>query len=318
MTQPLVSIVIATYRSRHDHLSAALNSALNQSWRHIEVIVSDDSPDDQVQAFARSFTDDRLHYRRNVPALGVAGNHWAAFAQARGEYLVILNHDDWLSPSFVACMVDVLEHAPQAVLAFCDHWIVDVRGRRLVEETERASQAWGRQALEPGLHRPFVKLVDQQSIPIAMGTMFRRRALPKLLPEHAGPAYDLWLSYLLARGGAGAFYVPQRLSAWRSHGESVSSQVALSWLEGTASCWHAVARDPTFRDVRASARRKAALGSYACAVRCWAMGQRWDCLRYAVSSLLGGWSLKALVACFLPLLPIRWAPAKWVRSWGVA
>ena len=59
MTQPLVSIVVATYRSQPDHLTTALRSALAQTYAHVEIIVCDDSPDDSLRALVARFGDQR-------------------------------------------------------------------------------------------------------------------------------------------------------------------------------------------------------------------------------------------------------------------
>lgn len=318
MSRPLVSIVIAAYKSRADHLSTAISSALNQSWLDIEVIVSDDSPDDRLRVLAEGFRDPRLRYRHNVPALGVARNHWVSFAQARGEYIAVLNHDDWLAPGFVDRLARVLQQQPRAALAFCDHWLIDASGRRLDAQSDSNSVACGRAGLAEGMHRDFTHLVGQQTIPMAMGALFRRSALPELLPADAGPAYDLWLTYLLCCSGGGAWYVPERLSAWRTHGTSLSSAGGLAWFLGTATCWQQVARDRRFANIRQAARNKAALSFYSCATRSWAGGRRADCLRYALNSLRATFTLKGLSACALPLLPTRLAPARWVRGQSAA
>ena len=303
MHTPLVSIVVATYKSRRDYLSEAITSALAQTWRDIEVIVSDDSPDDGLRRLVESFDDVRVRYRRNAPALGVARNHWACFRAARGEYIAILNHDDWLTPTFVEQLAGALLANPQAVLAFCDHWIIDADGRRSIEATEQASVSWGRARLAEGMHRPFFDLVQAQTIPMAMGTVFRRSSLPEVLPDDAGPAYDLWLSYLLSRGGGGAWFVPQRLSAWRTHAANLTSQAGADWLLGTARCWQAMAHDPCFHGLRQSARRGAARAYRSCAVHSWSQGRSSECLRYALRSLRCLPTLKSLVACALPLVP---------------
>jgi len=303
----LVSITIAAFRSRDDHLSAAISSALAQSWAELEVIVSDDSPDDRLRVLVASFRDPRLRYRHNLPALGVARNHWAMFAEARGEYVVVLNHDDWLAPGCVERLAGVLSAQPDAVLAFCDHWVIDARGRRLDDASTSNSMQWGRMRLAEGLHRPFVQLVRDQAIPMALGAMFRRSALPIDLPADAGPAYDLWLTYLLCREGAGAWFVRERLAAWRTHGDSLSSEGGLSWQRGAAQCWQAIAADPQFEAVRNTARRNAALGYYGCAKRSWLSGQRSDCLRYTWRSLRTLPSLRGVAALLLPLLPPRLA-----------
>lgn len=318
MGEPLVSIVIATYQSRRDHLSAAILSALDQSWQRIEVIVTDDSPDDALRGFVAGFRDERLRYRRNEPRLGVAANHWAAFAAAQGEYIAVLNHDDWLAPRFVERLLQPLRRTPTAALAFCDHWVIDVRGRRLDAETERTSAAWGRAGLAEGLHLPFAGLVSEQTIPMAMGALFRRAALPARLPGDAGAAYDLWLGYLLCCSDGGAWYVSERLSAWRSHEANLTSQSGVGWLQGSAAAWSAMARDRRFAAVRGVVRHKAALGYYACAVRAWVDGHRRDCARFALRSLVTLLTLRGLAACCLPLLPRRFAPSRWLRHPGAA
>jgi len=318
MSRPLVSIVIAAYKSRVDHLSAAICSALNQSWFELEIIVCDDSPDDSLRDVAEGFRDPRVGYKHNVPSLGVARNHWVSFAQARGEFIAVLNHDDWLAPGFVERLACILMQQPRAVLAFCDHWVIDARGRRLDAESDSNSASWGRAQLAEGMHRPFERLVQDQTIPMAMGTLFRRSALPAVLPAEAGPAYDLWLTYLLCRSGGGAWYVHERLSAWRTHEASLSSQGGLAWLEGSAECWYQVANDKRFASIRQTARSKAALGYFSCATRVWADGQRRDCMRFALRSLNALLTLKGVVACLLPLLPRRFAPARWVRGQSAA
>jgi hypothetical protein len=265
MSAPVVSIVIATYRSRHDHLRVAIGSALAQSMTDIEVIVSDDSPDDALLELVASFHDERLRYRHNAPALGVARNHWVSFGEARGEFIVILNHDDWLEPPSVETLMQALRAEPRAVLGFADHWIIDADGQRLLADTDRNTQSWGRSELGAGLHQPFWGPVARQSIPMAMGAMFRRDALTVECPPNAGPAYDLWLTYLLARSGAGAVYVPERLSAWRTHAGNLTSQGGLDWLVGTATCWQAMAADPAAASIAPIARQHAARWFYVCA-----------------------------------------------------
>lgn len=302
MSAPLVSIVIATYRSRHDHLRVAIGSALAQSMADIEVIVSDDSPDDALSDLVASFHDERLRYRHNAPALGVARNHWVSFGEARGEFIVILNHDDLLEPRSVEVLMQALRSEPRAVLAFADHWIIDADDQRMLADTDRNTQAWGRSELGAGLHQPFWGAVARQSIPMAMGAMFRRDALPAVLPDGAGPAYDLWLTYLLARNGAGAVYVPERLSAWRTHASNLTSQGGLDWLVGTASCWQAMAADPAAAAIAPIARRQAARWFYVCsrqALRSHRMAlarqharlswQQRPSLRGAVAWLLANW-----------------------------
>jgi glycosyltransferase involved in cell wall biosynthesis len=103
--------------------AAAIGSAIAQSESGIEIIVSDDSPDETSAELVSGFNDERLRYRHNSPPLGVARNHWASFSESRGEFIVVLNHDDWLAPTFFERMMGAVQAEPLAVLAFCDHWL---------------------------------------------------------------------------------------------------------------------------------------------------------------------------------------------------
>ena len=271
MKLPLASIFIAAYRTRPEHLHAAIASALAQTERDIDVQVADDSPDDGLGAVCAAFADSRLHYTNNRPALGPAGNHWQGLARARGEFVAILNHDDLLAPGFVQTLAAALRAHPEAALACCDHWVCDSAGQVQAALSDAVSARWGRSTLAAGLHQPFVHLVLAQSLPLAMGALLRRSALPfELLGQgdsaQAGPAYDLWLAYLMARSDNAVCYVPQRLSSWRDHADSLTQQRSADTLLGAALCWQTMARDPACAAWRSAAQARAAAAWADCAL----------------------------------------------------
>ncbi|MBW4554158.1 MAG: glycosyltransferase [Aphanocapsa sp. GSE-SYN-MK-11-07L] len=303
MPQPLVTIPIAAYKTRPDHLTTAIKSALGQTWQNIEVIVSDDSPNPSLRAVVEQFLDPRLRYRHNFPGLGVARNHLLCFREAEGEYIAVLNHDDFFAPTFIERLVEPLIEHPALSLAFCDHWVVDADGQRLVPETEQTTKDWGRLALMEGIHRPFFDLLAAQTIPMAMGAVFRQSLLPSLLPAKAGPAYDLWLTYLLCQESYGAYYVRDRLSSWRSHPENITSRGGLDWSYGAAECWRTVANDARLASIRPIARRKAASAFCCCAVSSWRAGQRGRCFSFGWRSLRMSPTIKGFATLCLPVVP---------------
>jgi glycosyltransferase involved in cell wall biosynthesis len=251
---PAVSVVVAACRS-DAYLDLALRSALAQTFADFEVIVSDDANSPATRRVVESLGDGRVSYRSNSAPLGPAGNHRAAFRAARSELAAILNHDDVWEPGFLAALVPPLQKDPALVLAFCDHGVIDGAGRLLPADTAANTAKWGRDRLAAGPHRPFTSLVVAQTLPIAMGAVFRKSVADDL-PDEAGPAYDLWFGYALARTGQAAQYIPERLSHWRVHSQSLSAGQGLAWSEGCAFCWRAMAADPAFAAVRRAARRK--------------------------------------------------------------
>lgn len=300
---PLVTVVIATYCSTAEHLRVAINSVRHQSFGNIEIIVSDDSPSPELQAVANASGDARIRYIHHRPGLGVARNHWWCFAQARGEFVAILNHDDQLEPEFIASLMQPLTGDDSIALSFCDHWLIDAKGLRLEQDTVAASTYWGRATTREGLHRPFVELLASQTIPMAMGTIFRKSLLPDQLPDDAGPAYDLWLTYLLARTGMAAYYVPRRLSGWRTHAGNLTSQAGEDWLRGSAECWELISGDPACRAIHPVARSKAAIGFAGLATRAIADGRRADAVGLALRSMRLRFTSKAGAVWLLCCLP---------------
>lgn len=301
--RPRVTIVIATYKSNHDHLLQALDSALGQSFKNIEILVNDDSPSDELKQLIFSRVDQRIKYHHNKPALGPAKNHWNAFSRANGDYIAILNHDDTFSSEFVEKLLSKLDDNPDCALAFCDHWFIDAEGNRQLKQSDEASKLYGRIDLSPDVCHSLAKLVLSQTIPMAMGSVFRRSSLPKELPS-AGPAYDLWLTYLLAKTGSRAIFVPERLSSWRNHDNNTTSGGGVAWLDDSARCWLAIANDPFFNCYRETALVKSSRAFMACSMRQWKERCRLSSFYFVFTSFRLHFSLKA----FILMLVVFWLP----------
>jgi hypothetical protein len=96
VSQPLVSIAIATYGQAHC-VGKAIASALAQDYAPLEVVVCDDaSPDDTLAVVQRFAGDARLRYVRREHNVGRAGNYRRALHDCKGEWLLMLDGDDWL------------------------------------------------------------------------------------------------------------------------------------------------------------------------------------------------------------------------------
>jgi glycosyltransferase involved in cell wall biosynthesis len=130
MRKPTISICIPAYRQPH-LLRRCLESIRSQGFRDMEVIVTDDSPDDAVRKVAEQFAADfPLIYSKNEPALGSPGNWNAGLAKATGRYVKTLHQDDWLrSPDAIALCVKALDGNPGASFAFSACYDVRADGK---------------------------------------------------------------------------------------------------------------------------------------------------------------------------------------------
>ena len=96
VNQPLVSIVIPVFNGE-DFLDEAIKSAINQTYRNIEILVINDGSTDGTEKIANKYEKQiRYFYKENG---GVASALNLAIKEMKGEYFSWLSHDDYYDPS---------------------------------------------------------------------------------------------------------------------------------------------------------------------------------------------------------------------------
>ena len=106
-TEPLFSIVMATYNRAH-LLQRAISSVLNQSYRNFELVIVDDGSTDNTEETCRSFGDRRIAYFKQETNKGIMAARNRQLELAKGEYLAILDDDDELTPEALKVAVGKL------------------------------------------------------------------------------------------------------------------------------------------------------------------------------------------------------------------
>jgi len=260
--QPLVSVVIPTY-DRPDYLREALSSVVAQRYRNLEIIVQDNASPTDIEAVVAGFGDPRIRFVRNPENIGQFANFVTVFRRATGKYVACLSDDDIWEEEYLSTLVPRLEADPDLVVAFCDHSIIDGEGRIDEAETDANSRRWQRHALAEGAHRPFDEIaLVYRSICSASAAVFRRDAVDwHAIPKEVGLGFDLYLSYLAARTGRGAWYSRRRLVRYRVHGGSMTNAVkALNRrVQGATDAmfyWNEFLNDPRVARHRAYFRMK--------------------------------------------------------------
>ena len=122
-SEPLVSIIVITYNSAK-YVLETLESALAQTYRKIELIVSDDcSTDDTVEA-CRNWIDkhrDRFVRSELLTAeknTGISPNCNRGVGAAQGEWVKLIAGDDILTPQCIEAFVGFSQTHPEARLIF--------------------------------------------------------------------------------------------------------------------------------------------------------------------------------------------------------
>ncbi|WP_128694902.1 glycosyltransferase family 2 protein [Methanoculleus taiwanensis] len=114
---PTVSICIPTF-NRAAMVGRAIESALGQTYRNIEVLVVDNASDDNIEDVVASYTDPRLKFIKNPVNLGLFGNFNRCVELSRGEFVHILHSDDYIDPEFTEACVRFFEEHPSVSLTF--------------------------------------------------------------------------------------------------------------------------------------------------------------------------------------------------------
>lgn len=122
-TSPTFSLLLPCYQTPPSWLEACLDSVVAQSWPHWELHVVDDGSSqaavrDTVTRRARD--DARLHLQVNPTNLGIARATNVALRQARGDYIVLLDHDDRLAPGVLAALARYLQEHPETDVVYTD------------------------------------------------------------------------------------------------------------------------------------------------------------------------------------------------------
>lgn len=104
-----VSVVIPALNAEKT-IARAIESALNQTLREIEVIVVDDGSEDRTAAIVSEIVsrDARVHLIRHSTRQGVSAARNVAIEAAQGEWIAMLDSDDWFAPQRLQCLI---EHA---------------------------------------------------------------------------------------------------------------------------------------------------------------------------------------------------------------
>lgn len=109
------------------YIERALDSVLDQTYRDLEVVVSDNASSDETEQIVREYArrDCRVFYQRNDRNLGAAANYNLVFQRSRGEFFKWAAHDDYLAPTFLAEAVAVLDREPRVTVCLCDFEFID-------------------------------------------------------------------------------------------------------------------------------------------------------------------------------------------------
>ena len=103
---PLVSIVIPVYTGAN-YVAEAIDSALNQTYKNIEIIVVNDGSTDNTEKIVKSYGDKVRYFCKENGGTSTALN--VGIKNMKGEYFSWLSHDDMYYPKKIFYQIEELK-----------------------------------------------------------------------------------------------------------------------------------------------------------------------------------------------------------------
>lgn len=218
MEHPLVSVIVPVYNVEK-YLARCLNSIVNQTYQNIEIILVNDGSTDASGEICRQYAqrDARIRlFTQENQGQSVARN--VGLDHMRGEYIVFVDSDDYISTYFVEILLDKL-------LEFCVP-IVRCDACTVAEENDDA-------ALEPvavdmpiqykRVNRELALNPDKTSGSVC-GAIYCKKIFDGLRFKIGKTSEDIWIAHYIYMQIEEMCHVNLKMYAYRQRMHSTSNK----------------------------------------------------------------------------------------------
>lgn len=212
---PLVSVIMPAYNAE-PFIEEAIASVIAQTVADWELIVIDDcSTDDTVQivsAFVRQ--DPRIQLLTNASNMGVAKTRNRGLELCRGQYVALLDSDDYWKPRFLEKMLERAEQTGADII-YCSYELVDEQGKKVCNDFIVPLETTFEESIVRSVILPSASLITSD---IAMESRFPTNMYHE----------DIALWFQLLKNGKKARGVPTVLVSYRQRANGRSANKILS------------------------------------------------------------------------------------------
>jgi glycosyltransferase involved in cell wall biosynthesis len=188
----------------------------------MEIIVIDDCSPHSLEPIVRSVGGSRVQYIRQPSNLGTYATQNHGLAISRGQWIHVLNDDDWVLKGFYSTLQSSLQSQPASVgAACCMHALVGPDGEhRGNPEMIRSS---------PGIIQRWIETLGVKGVLQPVAVVVRRSTHERLGGFHQSLKYTSdWEFYKRSAIFYDWWYEPRTLACYREHGNSCTVEAVLS------------------------------------------------------------------------------------------
>ena len=230
MNHPLVSICIPTYNGEK-FLSTCIESAINQSYNNIEIIIVDDVSTDNTYEITRNYAakDSRIKIFRNEKNLGLVGNWNRCIELSSGEWIKFLFQDDYFDTNCIEVLVSSIL-ADYKMVVSQRRYVSGESGKEIIPESALTFEKLGIRSTDSLFIGPekIASLAVQHICLNFIGeptvVMFKKSLIKELGIFNPDLIQICDLEYFLRiASNYGLKYIPQQLTYFRLHNDSASA-----------------------------------------------------------------------------------------------
>lgn len=209
---PKVSIIIPCY-NQGKYVAEAINSALRQTFKDIEIVCVNDGSTDNSVEIIKSFEHKYKNFifLNNEENRGVIYSRNFAIKNCNGTYILPLDADDIIEPTYVEKAVKILDNNPNIGIVYCKAKIFG-----------NYDKYWNL--------KPFNKSDILYENCIFCSALFRKSDFLKIggynnNMKYGCEDYDLWLSFI--EQGLEVFQINEILFSYRQYDETSRTTISL-------------------------------------------------------------------------------------------
>lgn len=208
--QPLVSVIIASY-NHGPYIEKSIQSVLDQTYPHIELLVIDDgSTDDSVERIQRLQAVHGFDFKVQKNQ-GLTRTLNDGIARSHGELIATFGSDDIMMPDRIAIQVAHMADKPEVGICAGNIELIDSNGDLFPEKRQRRDTPFRRSDFED-------MFLERKPYPPAPTLLFRREALEKVGGfDPSIRLEDLYIELKITHAGYVIDGLPVVMAQYRKH-----------------------------------------------------------------------------------------------------
>lgn len=218
--QPLVEVLLSTYRPNPDYLKAQLESIGKQDYPNLRLLVHNDCPGESIDTdlFKNACPTVPIKY---LPETGKNYGYTKAFERlvehSTGEYIAFCDQDDIWLPNKITKMTEAMQ-ADHSLAAASERTIIDGNGTVIKTRARTGStKGWDNWATGDNIFVHTSVICYAVGMSMLLNGDFAR----SVIPFSSNTGHDKWALICASAEGTVSF-VDEPLVMYRRHGENVS------------------------------------------------------------------------------------------------